>query len=204
MKPSGIQRSLLEVFLVTLSLLVFCGPALSAQDKPAPQISSPPPLKIILKQDRLQLDGAKDSKTRVRVTMELAESHLAYAEGRTTQQDYDGASAELGKYQALVENVLNYLNPLSRDQNKTRDLYKRLELALRAHGPRLIAIRRVTPLEYAVWVKEIEDFARNGRTDALNSFYGHTVMREPQAKPAEEKSSTKQTKGGPPIPGKPQ
>lgn len=202
MKP-GIQRSLLEVFLLTLTLLINCGPVLGAQDKPAPQISSPPPLKIILKQDRLQLDGAKDSKARVRVTMELAETHLAYAEGRTAQQDYDGASAELGKYHALVENALNYLSPLSRDQNKTRDLYKRLELALRAHGPRLTAIRRITPLEYAVWVKDIEDFARKGRTDALNSFYGHTVMREPQSKPAEEKSSTKQTKDDPPLPGKP-
>ena len=54
------------------------------------------------------------------------------------------------------------------------------------------ALRRITPLEYAVWVKEIEDFARKGRTDALNSFYGHTVMREPTPKPAEEKSSSKQ------------
>ncbi|MEP6635494.1 MAG: hypothetical protein ABJB97_02120 [Acidobacteriota bacterium] len=199
MKPPVIQKSFLQLSLLTLALFVVQAAAQGIQDKPAPQISSPPPLKIIVKQDRLQLDGARDAKARVRISMELAGAHLTYAEGCTTQQDYDGASAELGKYQALLENVLNYLTPLSRDQNKTRDLYKRLELSLRAHGPRLTSIRRITPLEYAVWVKEIEDFARKGRTDALNSFYGHTVMREPQ-KTSEEKSSTKHSKDDPPLP----
>jgi hypothetical protein len=44
----------------------------------------------------------------------------------------------------------------------------------------LTATRRTTPLEFAVWIKKVEDFARDGRTEALNSFYGHTVVREPQ------------------------
>jgi len=87
---------------------------------------------------------------------------------------------------------LNYLNPMVREKDKTRDLYKRLELALRAHGPRLTAIRRSTPLEYAVWVKELEEFARKGRTEALNSFYGHTVFREP--KKSEERPADKPLK----------
>jgi hypothetical protein len=109
----------------------------------------------------------------------------------TDQHDYDGATAELGRYAALIEDVLGFLNPMSRDRNKTRDLYKRVELALRAHGPRLTAIRRVTPLEYAVWIKELEDFARKGRTEALNSFYGHTVVRDAPPK-SEEKRPNKQ------------
>ena len=41
-------------------------------------------------------------------------------------------------------------------------------------------MRRTTPLEFAVWIKQVEDFARDGRTEALNSFYGHTVVREPK------------------------
>ncbi len=72
------------------------------------------------------------------------------------------------------------------DSNKTRDLYKRIELTLRAHGPRLSAVRRGTPSEYSFWMKEVEDFARNGRTEALNSFYGHTVFRE---KPTEQQAN---------------
>jgi hypothetical protein len=81
-------------------------------------------------------------------------------------------------YHALIETALSFLSTFKRDSNKTRDLYKRLELALRAHGPRLTSMRRTTPLEFAVWIKQVEDFARDGRTEALNSFYGHTVVRD--------------------------
>jgi hypothetical protein len=44
-------------------------------------------------------------------------------------------------YHALIEKRLQFLSTLKRDSNKTRDLYKRLELALRADGPRLTAMR---------------------------------------------------------------
>jgi len=79
---------------------------------------------------------------------------------------------------------------MKRDSNKTRDLYKRLELALRADGPRLTTMRRTTPLEYAVWIKKVEEFARASRTEALNSFYGHTVVRE-REKPSDNKNNEK-------------
>ena len=66
-------------------------------------------------------------------------------------------------YHALIESALEFLSTFKRDSGKTRDLYKRLEMALRAHGPRLTAMRRVTPLEFAVWIKKVEDFARDGQ-----------------------------------------
>jgi hypothetical protein len=51
-------------------------------------------------------------------------------------------------------------------------------------------MRRTTPLEFAVWIKQVEDFAREGRTEALNSFYGHNVVHDdeskPEAKPTEK------------------
>ncbi len=69
-------------------------------------------------------------------------------------------------YWALIEDVFAFLKKIDRDNNKKRDLYKRVELALRAHAPRFGGIRRTTPAEHAVWIKEIEDFARRGRTEA--------------------------------------
>jgi hypothetical protein len=90
---------------------------------------------------------------------------------------------------------------MKRDSNKTRDNYKRLELSLRAHGPRLTSLRRATPIEFAVWIKQAEDYAREGRTEALNSFYGHTVVREPE-KP--EKQSEKPKETPTPTPQSPQ
>ena len=170
-----------------LLLLFVCVPAVCAQDaQPSPQpaptpLTAPPPFKTILKEERAQLEQhTKDEKKRLKMTIEFAVSHLTLAEQYTTQSTYDAAAAEVGMYHALIENALEFLSTFKRDSNKTRDLYKRLELALRAHGPRLTSMRRTTPLEFAVWIKKVEDFAREGRTEALNSFYGHTVVREPQ------------------------
>jgi hypothetical protein len=168
---------------IILLLVAFYLPAVSAQEPRAPQHTAPPPLKMISRAERAQLSEAKDEKARVKLTIELAEDHLTKVEIQTAQQQYDGASAEVGMYWALLEDVLHFMKGLDRDSNKKRDLYKRLELALRAHGPRLSTLRRTTPAEYAVWIKELEDFARSSRTEALNSFYGQTVIREPRKAP---------------------
>jgi len=174
-----LQRRLM--LLATVLLLAF-GYTLSAraqapQPSPTP-LTAPPPLKVIPKEERLQLDQAKDLKQRLRLSMDFAGGHLTRAEQLTMQTEYEAASSEVGMYHALIEDALDNLSSLKQDSNKTRDLYKRLELTLRSDGPRLTSMRRVTPLEFAVWIKQVEDFARAGRTEALNSFYGHTVVRE--------------------------
>ena len=141
-------------------------------------MSAPPPLKIIPKTERAQIEAETDTKDRLKLTIQFALRHLETAERHTAQSNFEAASVEVGTYHALIENALTLLASLKRDSNRTRDLYKRIELALRAHGPKLTAMRRITPLEFAVWIKQVEDFARDGRTEALNSFYGHTVVRE--------------------------
>jgi len=86
------------------------------------------------------------------------------------------------------------------DSKKARDLYKKIELALRADAPRLTVIRRDTPLEYAIRIKEVEERAREGRTEALNAFYGQTVVRDGHPKkPNEDKQKDNTSKPeGPP------
>ncbi len=171
-------------------LAAICVPALRAQDTRNPQMPAPPPLKLIPKDERAQLNETKDAKDRLRKTIEFAEIHLQRAEELTTQQKYETVLFELGAYLALVDDALKFLGQMNHDRGRTRDLYKRLEIDLRGDGPRLTAMRRVTPLEFAIRVKEIEDFAREGRTEALNSFYGHTVIREKkkadETKPAKD------------------
>jgi hypothetical protein len=39
-------------------------------------------------------------------------------------------------------------------------------------------MRRGTPAEYAIHLKAAEEFARNTRSEVLESFYGQTVLRE--------------------------
>jgi hypothetical protein len=186
-------KSAFQVILVTLGMLVS---AALAQENPSPQLTAPPPPKVISTEERSKIDENKDAKARIRTTLELAETRLNNAQLLTDQHDFHAASTELGRYAALIEDALAFLNPMSRDRNKTRDLYKRVELALRAHGPRITSIRRVTPLEYAVWIKQLEDFARKGRTEALNSFYGHTVVRDAPAMPTVEKKPKQPQENG--------
>jgi len=182
------------IFLAHLLLFAFVYlPAVCAQD-PQPQptpLTAPPPFKMIVKEEREAIEQTNDSPKRLRMTIEYAAAHLGRAEDHTARENFEAASAEVGMYHALIENALAFLNTFKRDSNKTRDLYKRLELALRAHGPRLTSMRRTTPLEFAVWIKEVEDFARDGRTEALNSFYGHTVVRDPQKDKSNEKPKEK-------------
>ena len=190
------QRTL---FLITTVLLLTfaCVPSASAQsEQPQPQptpLTAPPPLKVITKEERAQLEQTKDQKDRLKLTIDLAAAHLTRAEQLTNQTEYEKAQEEVGMYHALIENTLEVLGGLKRDSGKTRDLYKRLELALRAQGPRLTAMRRVTPIEFAVWIKKVEDFARDGRTEALNSFYGHTVIRDQQKGPEKPDEKPKET-----------
>ena len=162
-----------------------------ATPQPTP-LTAPPPFKTIPKAERGQIVQG-DPKQRLRQTIEFADAHLALAEKHTAETNYEAASVEIGIYHARIEDALTFLGAQKRDSNKTRDLYKRLELALRADGPRLTAIRRITPIEFAVWIKKAEDFARQGRTEALNSFFGHTVVREPETGPEKPNDEAKQT-----------
>ncbi len=190
--PHHVSRRKIQV---TVLLVVVCAQLSTATPFRFQQQTAPPPLKIITRAEREQLTAAKDDKARVKLTVELAEAHLTNVENQTAIQQYDGASAEIGMYWALIEDLLSYLKTLGREGNRRRDLYKRLEIALRAHGPRLNSVRRTTPAEYAVWIKEVETFARESRTEALNSFYGNTVIREPrktaETKPADSKDVKK-------------
>jgi hypothetical protein len=178
MRSAAIRRPVISSIQLLMLLASLYVPVLGTQESRVQDPTAPPPLKIISRLERSQINESDDAKARVRLTLELAQVHLATAETQTSQHDYPGAAAGAGRYWALIEDLLGFLKTMKSDSNKTRDLYKRVELALRAHGPRISAIRRGTPSEYSVWIKEIEDFARNGRTEALNSFYGTTVFHD--------------------------
>jgi hypothetical protein len=190
MALAKIQRHMVRSTPIIFLFAVLFVPTLSAQEPRPLDQTMPPPLKMIKREERTQLDQSKDDKARVKLTLELAETHLANVENNTSQQQYEGAAAEAGMYWALIEDAFSFMRKIEGETTRKRDLYKRLELTLRAHGPRWGTIRRSTPAEYAVWIKEIEEFARNGRTEALNSFYGNTVLREvPPKSPAPKEIS---------------
>lgn len=167
-----------QMLMSLCSLLTLAAFAAVAQAQDNPFTSAPPPMKFVSHAERAQLSSAKDVKARTRASIELAEVRLKRAEDFTTALQYDAASSELGCYQALIENVMGYLGDLKTDKGKMRDIFKRLELTLRAHGARIEAIRRTTPAEYSINLRVITDYTRSARTEALNYFYGDTVVAE--------------------------
>ena len=170
------RRILLGCCLLAVAV-AFEAPEARGQDGHMPFISAPaPPMRFVSRNERTQLSATRDAKARTRATIELAEARLTRAEQLTAEQNYNAASGELGIYQGLIDDALDFLDDITKNDNKLRDTYKRLELALRAHCMRLEAIRRVTPSEYAVHIKAICECARNARSEALNSFYGDTVI----------------------------
>jgi len=126
--------------------------------------------------------------------MDLAALRLTRTEEFTSARKFDQASLELGGYLGLIDNVRGYLGIMNRDKGSTRDLYRHFEIALRAHIPRLAVMRRSTPAAYAGNLKAAEEYIRDARADALDSFYGHSVLREDQI---EKKPETpRQPEGG--------
>src|SRR3982751_3100714 len=172
-----IRIALNSSLLLTFALLIAY--EVRAQDMRTPFVPAPPPMKFVPRSERTQLSSVSDAKAHTRAAIELAEARLARAEQLTAGQQFDAASAELGIYQGLIEDALHFLHDVANSKNnKMRDTYKRLELAIRAHCTRLEAIRRVTPSEYAINVKAICEYARDARDAAINSFYGDTVIKD--------------------------
>ncbi len=149
-----------------------------AQQPRSLKIPAPPPMKFIPREERSKLSEARDPKIRIRTAIDLAADHLSRAEELTSQKRFDRASEELGNYLALLDDMRQFLHSMNSDKNRTRDLYRHLDIALRGNVSRLEVIRRSTPVDYAENVKAAAEYARNARSEALEAFYGHTVLRE--------------------------
>jgi len=178
MDSSNTHRVRVGASLGALLAVIFCVNAqVLAQDQPVlTSPMAPPPMKFIPSPERIQLSGATDAKSRLKTSILLAETRLSRAEQFTVDQQFVTATTELGVYQAIIEDILRYLSQQKSDSNKTRDLYKRLEIQLRTHSTRIESMRRVTPAVYAVHLSAIWDFADGARARALNGFFNDTVM----------------------------
>jgi hypothetical protein len=166
--------------LVFLSAFMFAASLSSgarAQDLVVPPQPAPPPMVYIPQEARTQLLSARDEKARTRLVLELAEARLARAEQQTELKQFNAAAADLGVYQALMEDGLQHLYRTGDTGNNSRDLYKRMEQSLHKHLARVEAMRRATPGEFAGNVLALVRLVRQLRTEAVEAFYSDTVVR---------------------------
>jgi hypothetical protein len=173
-------------------IFALCGPA-SAQGqsgagaKPeALDEAGPPPLKYIPEEVRSRLAAAKDMKDRTKLCLALAEERLEAAAAQAEAERYEAATSELGVYEALVKDAIRFLQNSGRTTNKQRDLFKRIEMTLRAHTTKLETIRRAMPAHSGVYAQAALEFTREARAEALNSFFDDTVITDAPAPRAAE------------------
>ncbi|HEX8632836.1 MAG TPA: hypothetical protein VF703_01645 [Pyrinomonadaceae bacterium] len=166
--------------LALLSALL-CAASLSsgarAQDLIVPLQAAPPPMVYLPQEARTQLSAADDEKARTRLSLELAEARLARAEQQTELKQFNAAAADLGIYQALLEDALQYLYRTDDGASRSRDLFKRIEQSLRKHAVRVETMRRATPGEFAGNLVALGALVRDLRTEALEAFYSDTIVR---------------------------
>jgi hypothetical protein len=167
----------LTVFAVT------CGEA-RAQESAAPQPmqrdEGPPPLRYLPQDLRGRLDAERDPKARAKLGMLIAEECLERAQQLVEQDQFVAATGQVGVYEAVVADTIGFLHKPGRANNKQRDIFKRVEITLRAHVTRLESIRRELPSQHAVYLIDAIEFVRDHRDKALGAFYDDNVIREPR------------------------
>lgn len=165
-------------------LFAVCCPAILAQtdeiDAAPPADVAPPPMTILSKSEKQQLDGEENIKKRTQLCIDLMDSRLKAAEGLIEQSKFQESINELGGFQALLENALNYLNRHDNDSSKVDYNFKRLEIGLRQTVSRLEMVRRGMPFKYGYYVLRLQKFVRDARAKAIEPLFSDTVV--PQSK----------------------
>jgi hypothetical protein len=174
-KPSRAARTLFALACLALA----CAGA-NAQDAATrhQEDGAPPPMRYVPEELRAQLSAARDMKARTRLSLELADAQITRAGEHADADRFDEATRALGIYEALIRDAVTFLQKSGPVDNKRRDQYKRIEMTLRAHVPRIETLRRGLPAQNAVYAKATLDYIRGLRTEALNAFYDDTVLRE--------------------------
>lgn len=181
---SAASRSALRfisiVFLVCLA--ASASQTVFAQD--ADKVDSAlPPLKFMSDGERKQLDAESDIKDRTQLALALMDRRLTNAETKFAEADYEQMYKELGSFNALMDDALQFLDIQFRrtKRGKVLDNYKRFEIALRRLAPRIQLLRRELPIEYDPYVKDLVRYVRDAREKAVEPFFGNQFANTDEA-----------------------
>lgn len=179
MKRLFFVPNLLSLTVLFLFAAYFSTISVSAQvtDEP-PKDAAPPPLTILSKDEKSQLELQNNIKKRTQLCMELMESRLKTAEELVEQNKFQETINELGGFQALLENALKFLERNDTGSSKIDYNYKRLEIGLRQTVSRLELVRREMPFQYGYYVVKLQKYVREARARAIEPLFGDTVIPE--------------------------
>lgn len=152
----------------------------SAQTDDPVNETAPPPLKILSKTEKAQLEAVTDIKERTKLALELMDARLLTAESYSAKEAYSEMFLELGGFHALVDNTLDFLDRKDNNSGKVLNNFKRMELSLRKFITRLELIRRELPLRYELYVRKLVRHVRDARTRAVEPLFDDSIV--PQGK----------------------
>ena len=168
--------------LGSIILLIVCCCLVNVQAQEELQTIAPPPLKILSKAEKAELDAETDVKQHTKLALQLMDARLLKAENLNAREDYRDMFTELGKFHALVDNTIRFLKAKDSDSGKILNNFKRIELSLRKYITRLELIRRELPSKYEFYVRNLVKYIRDARTKAIEPFFDDTVVPENKPK----------------------
>ncbi|MEO8073499.1 MAG: hypothetical protein ABI686_09645 [Acidobacteriota bacterium] len=170
------KKYLFSYFLLFTCCFLLSVPSFAQEEEP--QMTAPPPLKAISKEEKSQLNAETDVKRHTKLALGLMSVRLTSAENFNNQQQYIPMFNELGAFHALVDDTLDYLKSNDTDSGKVLNNFKRLEMSLRGFAPRLELIRRDLPLKYELYVRKLIIYMREARTKAVEPLFSNSVVSD--------------------------
>lgn len=180
------KRSKFIFVFTTLFIFIFSitsvikGQDTNVQDFPPD--TEPPPLKVISKDEKKKLEDERNFKKRTILALELMDSRLNKAEEANSKKEFKEMFNQLGRFHAIIDNTLTFLNRNNNDSRKILNNFKRFEIGLRKLLPRIELIRREVPQRYQFYVKNLIKNVRDARSRAVEPFFDDSVIREDDGK----------------------
>lgn len=176
LRPAAFKRLLFFAF--HFSLFGLC--ALAQPDEPyrqpPPDDAVPPPLYLLSKTEKTSLDALADVSERTKLSLALMEARMKRAEDFYARDTFDAMFVELGGFNALIDDALNFLKTNDKKRGKVLNNYKKLEISLRKFAPRVELIRRELPARYEYWVRSLARNVRAARSKAVEPLFGFSVL----------------------------
>lgn len=155
-----------------------CFPAIGQVDTSVE--TAPPPVRVMSKDERTILTRELDVKARTVLALNLMNARIASAEKAAAAEDFEKMFTDLGGFQGILDNTLDFLGRSNTDSDKVLGNFKRFEIGLRSYVPRIEIIRRELSPRYEPFVKSVIKYIRESRTRALEPLFGDSVVREPR------------------------
>lgn len=163
-----------RIWLLIFLIVAFLSAA-SAQS-PLTDDPAPPPLPLISKGERSQLDSQPNPKRRLETAFQLMNERIKKAEELKNAENFDAMFAELGGFHGLIDYTLDFITKEHRQRGKALNFFKRFEIGLRGFRPRLELIRRDLPGRYLQYLSRLLKYLREARSKAIEPFFGDTVV----------------------------